>query len=305
MGQCRQRAAAAGRRVPRHGAGRGGAEACGPAFRLLHGVVDGSVTAVSVLLGDGRRRGVPTVPISDGRRTYAVATGLAAVRSVPCKERASSVPRSRRCRSVCAGGGRACGSSTSAAPPSGSSRVLASAPAVTPTGPVTTIAGSPGMQVADGPAETLCIAVAGRPFDGFGCGIVPPREPGATYDNFLDPRAFAVVVPAAAVAMRFGTADGKVVRTVATAVGAGYRGATRGGCGSPRRASQAMRSSRASSCSTVPARWCTARPSTPATPRSPCRASARRGASPAAPAARRCGRPTRATGRRRSIVAWR
>jgi hypothetical protein len=204
-----------------------GADTCNPPFRLLHGVVAGSVTAVSVLLGDGRRRTVPTVPVGDGRRTYAVATGPGAVRSVTLPGRV--VPTALApISAVCAEGGQGLQLFNVGSSALGSSALgllaLFNLPPVTPVGPVTAIAGSPGMQVADGPADTLCIAVAGKPLDGLGCSIVGPRDPHATYDTLLDPHAFAIAVPANAASVRFGTADGRVVRSVPTDAGAGYRG---------------------------------------------------------------------------------
>jgi len=201
-----------------------GAETCNAPFRLLHGVVAGGVTSVVILLGDGRRRTVPTVPVGDGRRTYAVPTGQGAVRSVTLEGGSVIRPALAPMSAVCAGGGQGLKFFDFGSSALGIFALLAESPPVTPVGPVTTIPGSPPIQVADGPADTLCVAIAGRPFDGFGCAIIPPREPQGTFDSLLAPHAFAVTVPASVAGVRFGTADGKVVRTVATSAGAEYRG---------------------------------------------------------------------------------
>ena len=201
-----------------------GTETCNGPLRLVHGVVDGSVTAVSVLLGDGRRRTVGTVPVGDGRRTYAVASGPGAVRSVTLGGTVVVPTALAPLSAVCAGGGQGLEFFSFGTSALGLFAFLSDRPPVTPAGPVAAIAVTPAMQVADGPADTLCIALAGKPFDAFGCSIVPPRGAHGMYDSLLDPKAFAVAVPASVVAIRFGTADGKVMRTVATDAGAAYRG---------------------------------------------------------------------------------
>jgi hypothetical protein len=204
--------------------GAAGADTCNPPFRLLHGVVDGSVMAVDVVLGDGRRRTVRTVAVGDGRRTYAVATGTGAVRSVTIAGgrvlRAALAPLS----AICTEGGFVSlfvGTNNAALGPLG---LLLQRPPVTPGGAVTTIPGSPAMQVADGPADTLCIALAERPFDALGCSIVSPLGSHAAVDDLFDPHALAQALPAQVATVRLSSTDRKVVRSIPTDPGIGYSG---------------------------------------------------------------------------------
>jgi hypothetical protein len=199
---------------------------CSPPFRLLHGVVDGSVMAVTVVLGDGRQRTVRTVPVGDGRRTYAVATGTGAVRSVTIPGRGVLRPGLAPMSAMCTDGGLISlliGTNNAALGPLA---LLLQRPPVTPAGPVTTIPGSPAMQVADGPADTLCIALAGQPFDALGCSIVSPliSDQLGVVDNLLDPHALALAVPAQVATVRLSSTDGKVVRDIPTDPGSGYSG---------------------------------------------------------------------------------
>ena len=202
------------------------AETCDPPFRVVYGVVDGSVGSVVVALGDGRRRTVRTVDVGDGRRAYGLATGSGAVRSVTISSQDVSRPAYAPMSAVCAGGGRGLRLLNFGSSALGLFALFVDVPQVTPTGPVTAIAGSPGIQVADGPADSLCIALAGRPFDGLGCDIVSPLfdDPLSTIDDILNPSAFAVAVPAVVASIRFTGADGKVVRTIPTVADTGYSG---------------------------------------------------------------------------------
>ena len=99
-------------------------------------------------------------------------------------------------------------------------------PALTPAGPVATIPGSPAIRVADGPAETLCLAVAGKPFTAVGCELVPALAGDVlrVVDSIEDTRAVAFAVPARVATVRLSSADGKAVRDVATVAGDGYAG---------------------------------------------------------------------------------
>jgi hypothetical protein len=104
--------------------------------------------------------------------------------------------------------------------------LLLGRPPVRPAGPVTTIPGSPAMQVADGPADTLCIALAGQPFEALGCAIVSPlvSHPLAVADDFRDPQALALAVPAQVATVRLSSTDRKLVRSIPTDPGSGYSG---------------------------------------------------------------------------------
>ncbi len=202
------------------------AETCNPPFRVVYGAVDGSVPSVIVLLGDGRRRTVATVPVGDGRRSYAIATAANAVRTVTVPGKGVVRPGFAPTSAVCAGGGNGLSLLNFGSSAFGLFSLLLSLPPVTPVGPVTAIPGSPGMQVADGPADALCIAVAGKPFGEIGCGIVPPQisEQLVAFDSLTDPHAFALAVKAQVATVRVSTADGKVVRNIPTDPGTGYRG---------------------------------------------------------------------------------
>jgi hypothetical protein len=205
-------------------------ELCSPEFRLLHGVAEaGSVT---VLLGDGRKRIARTAAFGDGRRiVYALV-----------------IPHDVAVRSITFAGGAA-GSRVLAvglAPlhvlcpnideetnlldgPDGAEELaslIAHPPPLTLPGPVTTLAGS-GTRVTDGPGDTLCLAVANQPFSAFGCQIVAPTfdDLAGTVDDFTDPRAFVLALPARVAAIRIGAPGGPLIPTVP---GAGYAGAYAG-----------------------------------------------------------------------------
>ena len=205
------------------------AATCNRPFRLLHGVVDPSVTSVTVLLGDGRRRTVSTVPAGDGMRTYAVATGIGAVRSVTLAGRGVVRTALAPLSALCTDSAFLLiliGRDNPAFGPFALLANLANLPSVTPAGPIATIPGSPGMQVADGAADTLCITIAGRPFKPLGCGVPSPvlGEELGVLDDILDPRAFAVAVPVQVAAVRLSSADRKRTQTMPTVAGAEYRG---------------------------------------------------------------------------------
>jgi hypothetical protein len=206
-------------------------DSCGPDFRLLHGVVDASVQRVVVLLGDGRRQVAPARPVGDGASlVYALAISrAAAVRSVTLElggggsqvVRVAAAPLAVLC---------AQGSGSFALGYAGEISSLtspfANVPAVTPVGPVTTIPGSPGMRVADGPGDSLCLAVGDLPFNALGCGVVSPllSEVLGTYDDLDDPHAFAIVLPAVVATLRIAGPAGKGTRDIAMLPGTGYAG---------------------------------------------------------------------------------
>jgi hypothetical protein len=208
-----------------------GTDTCNPPFRLLHGVVEGSVRAVDVVLGDGRRRTAHTVPVGDGRRTYAVATGTGAVRSVTIPGTGVLRPGLAPFSAICTEGGFTSLLLGSLFPGTDSAALgplalLLGRPPVRPAGPVTTIPGSPAMQIADGPADTLCIGLAGQPFDALGCAIVSPLVSHVlgVADNVLDPHALALAVPAQVATVRLSSTDRKLVRSIPTDPGSGYSG---------------------------------------------------------------------------------
>ncbi len=199
---------------------------CSPDFRLVHGLVAASVTRVTVLMGDGRRRTAPTARLRDGQRRVwglAIAPGDA-VRSVTL---ASSGGPGRTLRQALAPVALNCSVL-------GDREVFTDyaigfydgLPALTPAGPVATIPGSPSIRVADGPAETLCLAVAGKPFTAVGCELVPALAGDVlrAVDSIEDTRAVALAVPARVVTVRLSSADGKTVRDIPTVAGDGYAG---------------------------------------------------------------------------------
>jgi hypothetical protein len=196
-------------------------------FRLLYGVVPDAIARVSALLGNGRSRTVGTVPIGDGRRTYAVATGAVAVRAVKLVTAAGSARTLRRglppLAVQCADDddGFSIGSMTSLGVDE--LPVIATGPAAAPAGPA-------AFRVADGPAGSLCMAVGDRPFRLGGCGVVSPwlGELVAAVDSYADPHALVLAVPERVAAVRISSADRKVVRTIPTTAADGYAGAHAG-----------------------------------------------------------------------------
>jgi len=195
-----------------------------PGFRLLHGVVAGSVVRVSVLLANGRSRTVRTVPVGDGRRTYALSTGSDAVRAVRFITAAGAVRTVRRGLAPlaveCAAGDRGffLGSAASFS--------LDELPVVTTAGPGAALTAPPPFRVADGPAGSLCLALGDKPFRLGGCGIVSPWLGVLlnALDSYGDPHALALAVPQRVAAVRMSSASGKIVRVIPTVGAAGYTG---------------------------------------------------------------------------------
>jgi hypothetical protein len=205
-------------------------DSCTPPFRLLHGIVEASVRHVTFLLGDGRRRAARTAPFGDGERlVYALPIPRgAAVRSVTLDrgpagstvKRLAIAPLTVQCATGDADGFSAYASLEDPFSP------FANLPPVTPAGPQTTVAGTPSFRVADGPGDSLCLALGDLPFNAFSCAIVSPTlsELLGAFDNFLSPRSFVIALPARVAAVRVATADGKTVRTIATVPAPGYAG---------------------------------------------------------------------------------
>lgn len=205
----------------------GARDLCSPRFRLLHGVLPASVKRVTVLMGDGRRRTAPTAGVRGGKvRVWGLAVGIGdAVRSVTLTPAGGEQRVLRQARAPvavdCAVRGDRdlftdfiVGVIFDAVPP------------LALPGPVTTVTGPPELRIADGPGETLCLAVAGTPFNAAGCEIVPAlagkvlRVP----DSVENTRAVAFAVPAQVATVRLSSAAGKFVHDIPAAAADGYRG---------------------------------------------------------------------------------
>jgi len=205
---------------------------CSPGFRLLHGVVAASVKAVGALLGDGRLRPARTALLAGGEQlAYAVViSDAAAVRSVTFEERSGArrtVPLAAAPLTVsCAPGQDDPVTELAGAVTGPLANPFPNLPVVTPVGPVTTIAGAPTIRVADGPGDSLCIALGDQPFTALSCSVVSPflGELLGTLDDIVRPRALAIVVPARVATVRIADPDGTNARSVATAPGDGYTG---------------------------------------------------------------------------------
>lgn len=201
---------------------------CNPGLRLVHGVVDASVAQVTALLGDGTRRRARIAQLPGrAERVYALAIARThALRSVRLHARSGRTrtiePRQAPLAVVC---------TNRANTLSGSLGLYAfgsldDAPPVTPAGPVTTIPGDPAMRVADGPGDTLCVAVGALPFTALGCAIVGPLgDEGilAATDNLTKPRSVALAVPANVALVRI-KAGGRTIREIPTVGAPGYAG---------------------------------------------------------------------------------
>lgn len=212
--------------------GAGTTDRCRPRFRLVHGVADANVTGVSALLGNGRRIAARTAPFADaGKLVYAlVVPAGAAVRSLRVErsgQKAHVVAFSVPPLAVTCASGEGAFSDLAGTSSlfTGISDLIAALPAVTPVGPVTTLPGPPSVRVADGPGESLCIALATQPFNAFGCAVVAPGFENLTgaVDSYTRPRAFALVVPASVATVRI-AAKGGMPRELPTVAGDGYAG---------------------------------------------------------------------------------
>lgn len=201
-------------------------ERCDADFRLVYGMVANDVRRVTVVLGDGRRRSAPIVSLRDiPRRAYAIAIAPGdAIRAVtlhPASGRPLSVPRALAPLPVaCAARGEAFDF------PQISLEQVKDVPPLTPAGPVTTIAGSPVVRVADGSADTLCVASGDRPFTALGCSVVSPTFddlPGAL-NRLLTTGEFVLAVPAEVATVRLTSADRRAARSIPTVAGDGYAG---------------------------------------------------------------------------------
>lgn len=199
-------------------------EGCSPAFRLLHGIVEGDAVRVTVLRGDGRRVAARTASLPGGGYTtyaYLAPAGMAlrSVRLQPRQGRGRTValalaPVPVACELNVAGAG---GWTLYAPAPGGRS--------VAPVGPVTTVAGEPSFRVADGPGQALCLALEDRPFTFADCDIVPPGvgSPFGAYDNAWDPRAFVLALPGDVATVRL-TDSGGAQREITTIAAESYAG---------------------------------------------------------------------------------
>ena len=198
---------------------------CEPDFRLMHGTVPASTRRVTVLLGDGRRRSAPTAVLRDAaRRAWALTIAPAdAVRSVTLE----SAVRQRRVVPQRLGPvAMICLLTDPIMGWTSSFRLGDGLPAVAPLGPVATLAGPPAFRVADGPADTLCLALANEPFTAARCEIVAPthRRLLSAMDDAIDPHAVVFAVPADVATVRLFSAGGRIVVSIPTVAADGYGG---------------------------------------------------------------------------------
>jgi hypothetical protein len=102
----------------------------------------------------------------------------------------------------------------------------ATLPALTGVGPVTTLPGTPAVRIADGPADTLCVAHGDAPFTARTCAIVAPtlQKLVSVLDDERDPHAVTYVLPARVAMLRLARAKGKDVLSIPTVVADGYAG---------------------------------------------------------------------------------
>jgi hypothetical protein len=203
---------------------------CHPDFRLVHGVAAAAVRRVTVLLGDGRRVGARTASLPGGAyRVYAVEIDPhAAVRRVELRtptgpievRRLDLAPLAVTCAPRQNENGAFSISSFRLYGPD------SMGPRVTPRGPVSTLPGPPTVRIADGPGDTLCVALGDRPFTALGCALVSPdlSEPLAVLDSFTKPRSFAFALPARVATMRIAGPNGTGTRDIPTVSAAGYSG---------------------------------------------------------------------------------
>jgi len=198
------------------------ADRCKPTIRVVHGVVDGAVKRVGVRLGNGRRVTARVAAVPSRAQVVFVAAVRAsdAVRSVRI-EPADGPPRvvtlaAAPLRVLCA-------------TPRAVDEVVLDGPdnlpQVFPPGPVTTVASTPPVRIADGPSETLCLAHADTPFTVLGCNVVSPylSQARTLFDDDDAPRAFVAALPARVATMRI-SAEGGAVRDIATIAADGYAG---------------------------------------------------------------------------------
>ncbi len=204
---------------------------CAQRFRLVHGVVAGTLRSVRVVLGDGRTRRARTAAYPGGRTAYAlVVPAAAAVRRVLLRD-ASGGASAREVAAPplavrCAGGDDDVDVSAGDFAAFTRASPLANLPPVAPTGPVATLPGTPAARIADGPGQTLCVAVGGQPFTVLGCAAIAPipGELTGTVDSYTRPRAFVLAVPAAVVTVRIAGVNGVGTRDIPTVPGDGYTG---------------------------------------------------------------------------------
>ncbi len=198
------------------------ADRCKPTIRVVHGILDGAVQRVSVLLGDGSRVTARTaaVPLRAQVVFVAAVPASEAVRSVRI-EPTDGPPRvvtlaAAPLRVLCA-------------TPLAAEEVRLDGPdklpQVFPPGPVSTIAATPPVRIADGPAGTLCLGLGETPFTILGCTSVSPylSQARRLFDDDDAPTAFASALPARVATMRISAAGG-AVRDIATIEAEGYAG---------------------------------------------------------------------------------
>jgi hypothetical protein len=202
-------------------------ERCRPDIRLVYGIVPASVRSATVLLGDGRRRSAPLSALRDGLwRVYAVAIARGdAVRGVTLRgagaperfKRLAAAPLSVICSAK---------DDEVLTTETGFLAQLAEQVPVTSASPVATIDGTPAIRVADGPGDSLCLAIGDKPFTVLGCSVVSPQldlgSPVVAQQRGA--MQFAMAVPARVAAIRLSNADRSVARTIPTVAGEAYTG---------------------------------------------------------------------------------
>ncbi len=206
-------------------------ELCSPSFRLLHGLVDADVRRVRMLLGDGSTRSVQIASLPGGERVaYAIALPRrAAVRSITFDRGAAGsrvlalklAPLAVNCAIGLPGGGLPLLRVSLFDGPLDRLSVVA------PVGPVSVLPGPPTVRVADGPGDSLCLAIGEQPFTARTCQVPSPDiSPPAIYSSLIaqTPRSFALVLPARVAAIRVGPAGGASLREIATMAPPGYAG---------------------------------------------------------------------------------
>ena len=200
------------------------ADRCTPGFRLMHGIVGASVRRVTVVLGDGRRSRAPTAALRGGtRRAWALAVAASdAVRAVVIESAAARRTLAQRRAPVAVG----CAIHDDNSGLTDYFFGFGDGLPPVPVGAGTAITGPPAFRVADGPADTLCLALGDEPFTAVGCKVVAPSlsEPHRLMDDDIDPRVAVFAVPTRVAVVRLSSTIGATALDIPTVVADGYSG---------------------------------------------------------------------------------